>query len=246
VAAPDWSSSFLAVYLFEPDAPLGGDASGNGPELAPVMSPDRTDDAMQGATALVADGTSYLTSPSPAFEPEPTQALTIGGWFRVGGSTDRALLIDKGDGTPEGYRLARTPAQALVCAGGGQDSDTADGTWPDDTWRHAVCRFDPVSGDMDGFLDGVEALVNTDNLAWNVATDPLSVGGPGSPFAGQLDEVFFIDAWLEPSSLRRIHACGIDGLLCRCDASEPTEYVSCGRQADAGCIGLPDCDQAGP
>lgn len=240
--AADWTMELNAVYLFEDSANLGLDASGNANALT-VGAGVGTDIATfkQGALAAF-----FMTSgpflSRVADDPfTASTSFTLGGWFHVPQvGTAQAMVRRAGDtgfhlrfSGAGNYAICRTdsPDPAFT------DATTQNDTWPTSQWVHVTCVWD--DGDITAYAGDTGMGTNAANPVVHETSTPFSLGFMGA----YADEVFFYGNAMNRPSIQRIRACGIDGKLCDCNPSEPSEYLDCnGVQCDQ----LAACDRATP
>jgi hypothetical protein len=257
IPAADWSSSMLAVYTFEDANNLGRDSSGNGLDLS-VIALDAPTSAMdpephQGAwSLLVAYGPPQtgLESAATQFESPPDSSITIGGWVKANSHPPAHALDAIARTGTGGYTLARSDSNALQCGiydTSWQFENSADDSWPLDTWMHVVCRYDDSSNEVDGFLQGAPVLNRTGVMGTTVGSRTFGVPSAEADwgFDGLLDEVFVVMGALSDDAVARIAACGVDGKKCICDPVTPIGYLDCGEEQPS-CSSLPPCDSAAP
>jgi hypothetical protein len=256
LAAEDWSPAMGASYLFESPPPdLGRDASG-ALHLGSVGAPQHeTVDAPQGAgCAMLPQATDGFRLSDPAFDTPGGTGFTVGAWVRIDDPSfaGDADVIHKRDTNVGGLKLyAKRGTRSVSCLVQGAPTSTAEaeslgGVWTAGQWWHAMCRYD-ADGETIELHFGGEPTQSTATFGIDSVGDPFDLSDTSSPdpVLGCVDEVFFVRRVLDDASLRRIHACGIDGGHCRCDAAAPTTYLDCGRLRGS-CDKLPACDAASP
>jgi hypothetical protein len=253
VFAADWTGAMAALYRFDDDA-LGRDATSAGRDLDVVGAPSRrSDDAPQGAGYARFGPGDRFEIVDGTFASGPNLSFTVGGWFR-------AASLDNGDvrlvwrrtNDEEGYAVTLDGSEArIACLAGPTAHASPPGSVEAGTWYHSVCR-------MEAFLEWVtnvhQGVGPDDDQGTKVSSSAVGDAGADAPFTlssdvdgfvGDMDEIFFVNSDLSTSSIRRIYACGVDGLRCRCDPADTSTYLDCGPVAVCG-TDLPPCDQAAP
>jgi hypothetical protein len=251
IAAADWTSSMLAVWRFD-ELDLGSDSvADHDLEILGVPEYQAGAGNPQGEAAvalLAADGFDGFSTEDPALEVAALESFTAGLWIRIDAAPEVAVeMVSRFQGNA-GYSFDHTAGDVLECfVGDGVDmtsAATASGSFPHGEWIHVACSYDHRRGQIRGYLNGLLSASARQDAVAAVDSGSTNVVSGGLPMSGALDELFMVKQALDASALSRIVACNIDGSRCRCDATDPTQYQSCGGLA--ACRGLPPCNSTTP
>jgi hypothetical protein len=140
----------------------------------------------------------------------PQDRRTIEAWFKAEnkGLTDRRQVIYEEGGRTDGFNVYVYDGALYV--GAWSESNGWNGTWlettaiQDDQWHHVALTFDASSGDLRGYLDGVEFGVADAPAVVSAHSSDIGIGavrentkfdgsgdysGDGDGFGGAIDEV---------------------------------------------------------
>ena len=248
--APDWSSSFGAVWDFEnagsPGISTGGDS--NACDLSSFEGSRETgagDYVHNTASALFEDssgqGETGNTSCDEVAADLDGTSVTWGAWYyAVGDGTDNDIpniLATDGNGY---YLTVSTTSGDLRCAYY-QDTSlsyaTADSTgdeMPDDEWHHPVCVWDDGSDTLTVFADGAQVGQTgslTESMDSSAATG-VQLAANLHSLDKYIDEAWVYAGVLSGAEIARVAACGVDGADCTCNG---TAYVTYGK-TDESCV----------
>jgi hypothetical protein len=246
VAAPDWTSYFVAIYDFESSGDPWANhtnASGGANCDATVDSgtPTRetgTGDYVQGTASgygedsAAQDDTLIVSCSEIELD---NQDVTMGGWFRF---DDDGYSDLWGRTTVNiGVRLTRNSVSDAMTFefGNGTTTDThttATDSFEINQWYHFVCWFDYSASEADCYIDGgsdgaATSTGYTGGADRNTAYIWVS-NGASDKWA---DEPFKYAGILTQAEAARIGACGIDGSECTCNGAT---WVNKGK-VDANC-----------
>ena len=107
-------------------------------------------------------------------------------------------------------------------------------------WRHVACQYTASAHSLQTFVDGAASGPAMTSLTYVPESGgTIFTVSNISPHTwdGDIDEVGVHPGAVAASSICRISRCGIDGSLCRCDGTTPTQYKSCTTDADCGTTG---------
>ncbi len=198
----------------------------------------------QGSLAVSFDG-NFLAETNQSF-PDLTNRLVVGSWVRDQTPENNSTWVSQGvQDMSNGWSVGRIEQQLGCRLGDGPNlvfTGVEVANFND--WNHVVCQFDLSNNAVT-----VTALVN------GIESDPIQLQYRGtseifrlgswfddSGFAGEIDELFVsTDPGLGTENLRKIWACGVNGLGCRCLADSPAEYATCG---EADCSTLSACAES--
>jgi hypothetical protein len=241
----DWAPSLTATWRFNLSNNIGKDAGPNGLDLETIVgAPSTTSNSIEGSGALTLPLGATLGSEASDFR--TTNSMTFGGWFRTDLTVSAGLMGRKSSG--HGYVAEYLGAQATAKCWWEAEGAIAlaiapDNLWPTDQWVHFVCRYDANTHVVSALMDGQTRATVASELS--LAEADFAINWADFPYAGQVDEAFFINEDLSDAAVRRIYACGIAGTGCACDPNEWSSYTDCGR-AEPNCAALPPCDAPTP
>jgi len=262
-AAPDWSSSFIAVWDFEDSGALGannGGSCGADCDLTNTSVTQNTTTFKQGAAAGEFNAsTDELRCPGATCdELDLAGSGTWFAWARLStdtdnksmlrdgqlGTTGRSYLLGRAGGATDTFVCNVIQADTTVVA---QLGDTNE--FPINEWHFVACRFDDSSNTLSLYHDGtVHGTTASPTDMRSVAGDfTLGAETGGSHWLGQIDETGVTSVVLTDADLCRVCSCGVDGSACLCDGGDPTAYHFAGRNAtDCQSCTLGPCDKAAP
>jgi len=257
-AAPNWTTSFTAVWLMEESSGTRTNAQGTTTRnLSEVggTSASNTTYFQQGAASLQSAPATSLQSTDTALVNLGTAssiAWTCMAWARPQ-STATGRLIQNAAGGTGGWYLDFITSNTSFQAGAGGTTTApsyriGSTSVTVGTWNHVgVANHNGTGQPCNIWLNG-KLSQGSDTCAFNVppGSQPFVIGGQGvNSFDGQLDEAACINAVLPDADLCRICSCGIDGARCSCTG---TAWNVTGRNAaSCGSCTLPaSCTQATP
>lgn len=192
--------------------------------------------------------TCALTTCNELKDNAPT-AVSYGGWYRTGSAGDTEI-IESELGNSQ-YRLIRrggtSSTRCTVRDSVSSDINATGGVFASNTFGHAVCTWtNSGTNTVTGYLNGVTfSNATTANEMLAIGTGTFVVNDVLSAANAQTDEIFVWNGNLAATDICRIHACGWDGNLCTCLASDPTIYIDSGRFVAGSCT-LPACNKGQP
>lgn len=236
IAAPDWASSFVAVYKMN-DGALTTDSGPNNYTMGTFGGPTvSTTVKIEGSGAgqfTSSNGMNLAHSAGPLLN--QTGDVTYGGWVHRSDNDTNYVLYSQNIGYVRNYALFSTPNPRcyIVDSGGNKDalSTVILGT---SEWRWSACRASMSLTNLDVFVDGVKDGAGTTIAGTGLAGGTNDILGiprdehtGASGLDGYVDEIFVHGGALTDAALCRICACGVDGLLCTCDG---TAFATTGRR----------------
>jgi len=259
--APDWTASFVAVWLLEESSGtrLNESATTCGSDcnfgtLLGSPSQDATN-YVEGSASVVgnrADGADQvLCTESVCNELKLYSPVSWGGWYRQqqNGNNTNAFQAKAYSSPYRGYSLSHfrwgSPNHHYECTVEGITTTMSTGSALN-TWEHRVCTYqDDADDELNAYRNAVlNATPSTGAVtAGGGSYDPIGIGG-GWGLGGGADEQFVISVELSAEQICRIVSCQIDGSLCTCSGAS---YTDDGRHTtmSLSCT-LPACDSAAP